>query len=79
MRGFDISAFRKDILRDIRYTKEVPTIEQFWGNWLHEMSNALRTVEMTFRELLDLDGSEEAGILPMQTATTEALLEAANV
>jgi hypothetical protein len=79
MRGFDISAFRKDILRDIRYTKEVPTIEQFWGNWLHEMSNALRTVEMTFRELLDLEGSEEAGILPMQTSTTEALLETANV
>jgi hypothetical protein len=78
MRGFDLSAFRRDILRDIRYTKEVPTIEQFWGNWLHEMSNALRTVEMTFRELLALEGSEEGGILPMQISTTEALLEAAN-
>jgi hypothetical protein len=78
MRGFDIPAFRKDILREIKYTKDVPSIEQFWANWLHEMSNALRTVEMTFREVLDLEGSEEAGILPMRTSTAEALAEATN-
>ena len=76
LRGFDIPAFRKDILRDIRYTKDVPSIEQFWAMWLHEMSNSLRTIEMTFREVLELDGKEEAGILPMQTSTAEALLEA---
>jgi len=75
IRGFDLSSFRKDILRDIKYTKQVPSIDQFWANWLHEMTNAVRTVEMTFRELLGLDGNEEAGILPMQTSTTEALLE----
>src|ERR1019366_9307719 len=75
LRGFDIPAFRKDILRDIRYTKDVPSIEQFWAMWLHEMSNSLRTIEMTFREVLELDGKEEAGILPMQTSTAEALLE----
>lgn len=79
MRGFDIPAFRKDILRDIKYTKNVPSIDQFWGMWLHEMSNSLRMVEMTFREVLELDGSEEAGILPMQTSTAEALMEAASV
>ena len=43
------------------------------------MSNALRTVESTFRELLSLDGNEEAGILPMKTSITEALLEALDV
>ncbi|HXE62153.1 MAG TPA: hypothetical protein VN519_01360 [Bryobacteraceae bacterium] len=78
MRGFDIPSFRKDILREIRYTKDVPSIEQFWANWLQEMSNAVRAVEMTFREVLELDGKEEAGILPMQTSTAEALLEAAS-
>jgi hypothetical protein len=78
MRGFDIPSFRKDILREIRYTKDVPSIEQFWASWLQEMGNALRAVEMTFREILELDGNEEAGILPMQTSTAEALLEAAN-
>lgn len=76
LRGFDIPAFRKDILRDIRYTKDVPSIQQFWAMWLHEMSNSLRTIEMTFREVLELDGEEEAGILPMQTSAAEALLEA---
>lgn len=75
LRGFDIPAFRKDILRDIKYTRQVPSIDQFWGSWLHEMGNAVRTIEATFRELLSLDGSEEAGILPMKTQTTEALLE----
>jgi hypothetical protein len=39
----------------------------------------VRAVEMTFRELLELDGKEEAGILPMQTSTAEALQEAASV
>jgi hypothetical protein len=65
LRGFDIPAFRKDIQREIRKTKEVPSIEQFWGNWLHELSNAVRTIEAAFRELLNIDGSQEAGILPM--------------
>jgi hypothetical protein len=51
LRGFDIPAFRKDIQREIRQTKQVPSIEQFWSNWLHEMSNAVRTIEATFREL----------------------------
>jgi hypothetical protein len=76
LRGFDLSSFRKDILREIKYTKQVPSVDQFWANWLHEMNNAVRTVDATFRELLGLDGNEEGGILPMQTPTTEALLEA---
>ena len=79
LRGFDIPAFNKDILRDIKYTKDVPSIEQFWGNWLHEMSNAVRIVEGTFRELLALEGDEEAGILPMKTPTTAELLEPVGV
>ena len=78
MRGFDISAFRKDILREIRQTREVPSIEQFWSNWLHQMSNAVRTIEATFREVLDIDGNQEAGILPMQVAANEAVQELVN-
>ena len=76
MRGFDIPAFRKDILREIRQTREVPSIEQFWSNWLHQMSNAVRTIEATFRELLDIDGNQQAGIMPMQVAATEEAREA---
>ncbi|HVX57668.1 MAG TPA: hypothetical protein VHA37_08115 [Candidatus Saccharimonadales bacterium] len=78
MRGFDIPAFRKDVLREIRHTREVPSIEQFWGNWLHEMSNAVRMMEATFRELLDIDGNQEAGILPMQVAASEPAQEVVN-
>ena len=75
MRGFDIPMFRKDLLREIRQTGQVPSIEQFWSSWLHEMSNALRTIEATFRELLNLDGDQQAGILPMQVAAPEAAEE----
>jgi hypothetical protein len=71
LRGFDIPAFRKDIQREIRKTKQVPSIEQFWSNWLHEMSNAVRTIEATFREALDLDGDQQAGILPMSATANE--------
>ena len=78
MRGFDLSAFRKDILREIRQTKEVPSIDQFWSNWLHQMGSAVRTIEATFRELLDIDGNQQSGILPMQVAANEATQELVN-
>lgn len=66
LRGFDLPSLRKDIQREIRKTKQVPSIEQFWGSWLHELSNAVRMIEAAFRELLDLDGNQEGGILPMR-------------
>jgi hypothetical protein len=78
MRGFDIPAFRKDILREIRQTREVPSIDQFWSNWLHQMSNAVRTIEATFRGLLDIDGNQEAGISPMKVPAKEAEQELVN-
>jgi hypothetical protein len=78
MRGFDIPAFRKDIQREIRKTKQVPSIEQFWSNWLHEMSNAVRTIEATFGEVLDIDEDEQAGILPMRVPVNEEVLELVN-
>jgi hypothetical protein len=80
LRGFDLPSLRKDIQREIRKTKQVPSIEQFWGNWLHELGNAVRTTEAAFRELLDLDGKDPAGILPMQIpSATEAAPELAGV
>lgn len=75
LRGFDVPAFRKDIQRDIRKTKEVPSIEQFWGQWLHEMSQAIRMIEGSFREILELDGNEPGGILPMRAPVAEEELE----
>ncbi len=78
LRGFDIPAFRKDIQREIRHTKQVPSIQQFWGSWLHELSNAVRTIESAFRELLHIDGNQEAGILPVKVSTTEDVLETVN-
>jgi hypothetical protein len=59
-----------------RKTKQVPSIEQFWGNWLRELSNAVRTIEAAFRELLTIDGNQEAGILPMRIPAKEQALEA---
>jgi hypothetical protein len=78
LRGFDIPAFRKDIQREIRKTKQVPSIEQFWSSWLHEMSNAVRTIEATFREVLDIDGDEQVGILPMRVPVNEEVVEFVN-
>jgi len=75
LRGFDIPAFRKDLQREIRQTKQVPSIEQFWSNWLQELSNGVRTLESSFRELLDIDGTQEAGILPTRSQVEEELPE----
>jgi hypothetical protein len=78
LRGFDIPSFRKDIQREIRQTHMVPSIEQFWGNWLHELSNAVRTIESAFREILDIDGNQEAGILPVRVPVLEETPEPVN-
>jgi hypothetical protein len=75
LRGFDAPAHRKDIQREIRKTRQVPSIQQFWGNWLHELSNAARTIEAAFRELLDLDADQPGGILPMRVAEPEGIPE----
>jgi hypothetical protein len=75
LRGFDIPAFRKDIQRGIKHSKQVPSIEEFWSTWLHQMSNAVRTIEDSFREILEINGDEKAGILPMQVSSTEELVE----
>lgn len=66
LRGFDMASHKKDVLREIRQTRQVPSIPQFWGMWLLQLSNAVRTIEEAFREVLELSGSEQAGIVPMQ-------------
>jgi hypothetical protein len=76
LRGFDLPAFRKDLQREIRQTHQVPSIAEFWRNWLHELNQAVRTVEAAFREVLDIDGNQECGILPMRTPAPELAVEA---
>jgi hypothetical protein len=78
LRGFDVPAFRKGIQREIRQTRQVPSIQEFWRSWLHELSNAVRTVEAAFREILDIDGNQEAGILPAKISAPEETPEVVN-
>ena len=75
LRGFDVPAFRKDIQREIRQTKQVPSVDQFWSQWLLAMSNSVRTIESSFREILELDGAEPGGILPMRAPVEDEELE----
>lgn len=75
LRGFDIPDFRKGLLREIRKTKQTPSIQEFWGSWLQQMSSAVRLIEACFREVLELDGDEKAGLQPMQMASEEELTE----
>jgi hypothetical protein len=71
LRGFDLPSLRKDIQREIRKSNTVPSIDQFWGSWLHELSNAVRMIEAAFREVLGLDGDQEGGVLPMKVPAKE--------
>ena len=66
LRGFDMPSHKKDVFREIRETRQVPAIPQFWGGWLHQLSMAVRTIEESFREVLELAGDQPAGIVPMQ-------------
>jgi hypothetical protein len=73
LRGFDMASHKKDVLREIRETKQVPPIPQFWSGWLHQLSSAVRTLEESFREVLELAGDEQAGIVPMKLTDAVAL------
>jgi hypothetical protein len=75
LRGFDIPGFRKGLIREIRKTKQVPSIPEFWSNWMQQISSAVRLIEAAFREILELDGDEKAGLLPMRLVSEEELLE----
>ena len=66
LRGFDMASHKKDVLREIRETRQVPPIPQFWSAWLHQLNNAVRTIEKSFREVLELANDQPAGIIPMQ-------------
>ncbi len=66
LRGFDMASHKKDVLREIRETRQVPPLPQFWGAWLHQLSNAVQTIEESFREVLELSGDQQAGIIPLQ-------------
>ena len=42
------------------------------------MSNAVRMIEAAFRELLGIDGTQQAGILPMRVSADDKVLEFVN-
>lgn len=77
LRGFDLSTHKKDVQREIRQTKQVPSIPQFWGNWLHQLNNAVRVIEAAFREVLEVDGDQQVGIVPMQISEKTVVEETA--
>lgn len=66
LRGFDMVSHKKDVLREIRETKQVPPIPQFWAAWLHQLTEAVRTIEESFRDVLEIETDQPAGIIPMQ-------------
>ncbi len=66
LRGFDMASHKKDVFREIRETRQVPSIAQFWSGWLHQLGNAVRTIEGSFRDVLEIDRDEPGGIVPMQ-------------
>lgn len=45
LRSFDMASYKKDVLHEIRKTRQVPAIPQFWRAWLHQLSCAVRTIE----------------------------------
>jgi hypothetical protein len=69
LRGFDMASHKKDVLREIRETRQVPAIPQFSSAWLHQLSNAVRTIDESFREVLELDGEQQAAAQRKKTTS----------
>lgn len=74
LRGFDLPGFKKDIQREIKASKQVPTIESFWFQWVASMNEAIRDIENTLRGLLDLD-AKGFGIVPLYDNENSAVIE----
>ncbi len=65
LRGFDLSSFRREVMREAKKNKQMPSVGQLWLQWLMGMADGVRTIEATLRDLLELSGSTEAGIQPL--------------
>jgi len=68
LRGFDAPQFKRQVRRDIRKSKQVPSIGEFWSMWLIWMKNSVSTIEMAFRHVLNVPDGAPGGILPMELA-----------
>lgn len=76
LRGFDMPAFRRDILRDIKKTKQVPSVQEFWQRWLIGMADAIRTIEVNLRDILEIK-DKPSGIRPIYTESKDEVIESA--
>jgi hypothetical protein len=54
LRGFDLPAFRRGILREIKKSKRVPDINEFWASWLIQMNSAVQTIASNLRDILQI-------------------------
>jgi hypothetical protein len=64
LRGFDLPTFKKDIQREIKSSKKVPSLDEFWMHWLIDMANGVRTIETEIAEVLEIEG-DGFGIQPL--------------
>jgi hypothetical protein len=62
--GFDIPGLKKDIVREMKKSKQIPSIERFWFLWLQGMNNAIREIEDAIRTALEIK-DQKTGILPI--------------
>lgn len=74
LRAFDLPSFKKGIMREIRKTKQVPPLETFWVNWLQSMDEAVRTIETSLREALEIKDFP-TGILPLYGDRNDEVIE----
>lgn len=64
--NFDLPGYKKDVLYEIRKSKRVPSIQEFWFGWLHHMMGGIRLIEESLRATLELK-DEPSGIRPLYT------------
>jgi len=75
LRGFDIPSFKRDIMKEIRKTKQVPPLARFWSDWVIQMGNAVQTIESTIADVLDIGKVAPYGIQPVYTGGSDDVVE----
>ena len=61
IRGFDIPTFKKDILRNIKKSKQEQPVSFYWSEWLRLMNLGVYTLEDNIRLTLEI---KEGGLVP---------------
>jgi hypothetical protein len=74
LRGFDLPGYKREIIRQIKKSKQELSISEYWADWLRQMVSSIFTFESELRTIFGLK-KEEAGLMEVELETESEEVE----